>query len=106
MPLRERRLWLLLYDSTARSAEVLRLDVGDLDLANHRVRVARKGGGHDVIIWKSRTARLLSNYLEGRRVGPEFVIERAPGRTATSAPRPGQQRPGAAVVRAGRDPVP
>ena len=76
IPLRERGLWSLLYDSAARSAEVLRLDVPDLDPANHRTRVTRKGGGHDVIVWKSRTARLLSNYLEGRRSGPVFVTER------------------------------
>jgi hypothetical protein len=38
VPLRERCFWSLLYDSAARSAEVLRLDVGDLDLANHRAR--------------------------------------------------------------------
>lgn len=74
IPLRERCLWSLLYDSAARSAEVLRLDVGDLDLPNHRARVVRKGGGHDIIIWKSRTARLLSNYLEGRKSGPVFVL--------------------------------
>jgi integrase len=76
VPLRERCLWSMLYDSAARSAEVLRLDVPDLDLANHRSRVTRKGGGQDVIVWKSRTARLLSNYLEGRRDGPVFVTER------------------------------
>jgi integrase len=76
VPLRERCLWSLLYGSAARSAEVLRLDVEDLDLANHRARVTRKGGGHDIVIWKSRTARLLSNYLEGRRDGPVFLTER------------------------------
>jgi len=36
-PLRERCLWSLLYDGTVRSAEVLRLDVGDLDLALSRL---------------------------------------------------------------------
>lgn len=76
VPLRERCFWSLLYDSAARSAEVLRLDVPDLDLANHRARVTRKGGAHDVVVWKSRTARLLSNYLEGRRDGPVFTTER------------------------------
>jgi integrase/recombinase XerC/integrase/recombinase XerD len=76
VPLRERCMWSLLYDSAARSAEVLRLDVPDLDLANHRARVTRKGGGHDIISWKSRTARLLSNYLKGRRDGPVFVTDR------------------------------
>lgn len=77
IPVRERCFWSMLYDSAARSAEVLRLDVEDLDLANHRVRVTRKGGGHDVIVWKTRTARLLGNYLEGRQSGPVFVTERA-----------------------------
>ena len=77
IPLRERCFWSLLYDSAARSAEVLRLNVEDLDLANHRVRVTRKGGGHDVIVWKTRTARLLGNYLEGRQSGPVFVTGRA-----------------------------
>jgi integrase len=76
VPLRERCLWSLLYESAGRSAEVLGLDVEDLDLANHRATVTRKGGARDVIIWKSRTARLLSNYLEGRRDGPVFVTER------------------------------
>ena len=32
--IRERTLWRMLYETAARSAEVLRLDVGDLDLAN------------------------------------------------------------------------
>jgi integrase/recombinase XerC/integrase/recombinase XerD len=76
IPLRERCLWSLLYDSAARSAEVLRLDVEDLDLVNHRARVTRKGGAHDTIVWRTRTARLLGNYLEGRRDGPVFVTER------------------------------
>ena len=69
-------MWSLLYESVARSAEVLRLDVQDLDLANHRATVTRKGGAQDVIVWQTRTARLLSNYLEGRRDGPVFVTER------------------------------
>jgi integrase len=30
-----------------------------------------------VVIWKTRTARLLSNYLEGRHDGPVFVTDRA-----------------------------
>ena len=37
-------LWRLLYETAARSAEVLRLDVEDLDLPNRRARVRRKGG--------------------------------------------------------------
>ena len=51
--LRERVLWRLLYETAARSAEVLRLDVGDLDLANRRAKVRRKGGVIDVIVWQT-----------------------------------------------------
>jgi integrase len=36
--LRERVTWQLLYESAARSAEVLALDVEDLDLPNQRAR--------------------------------------------------------------------
>lgn len=42
--LRERTLWRMLYETAARSAEVLRLDVEDLDLANRRAKVRRKAG--------------------------------------------------------------
>jgi integrase/recombinase XerC/integrase/recombinase XerD len=92
IPLRERCFWSLLYDSAARSAEVLRLDVPDLDLANHRARVTRKGGGHDVIIWKTRTARLLGNYLDGRQDGPVFLTERGAKSDAYVGPADRDQR--------------
>ncbi len=42
--IRERTLWRLLYETAARSAEVLRLDVGDLDLPNRKAKVRRKTG--------------------------------------------------------------
>lgn len=74
--LREKLLWTLLYESAARSAEVLRLDVADLDIANRRVRVTRKGGAADVITWGTGTARLLPRYLRGRTSGPLFLTTR------------------------------
>jgi integrase/recombinase XerC/integrase/recombinase XerD len=73
---RDRTLWTLLYESAARSAEVLSLDVEDLDLANNRAKVTRKGGAQDVIIWQTKTAVLLSRLLKGRTSGPVFVTER------------------------------
>jgi integrase len=66
----------MLYETAARSAEVLCLDVGDLDLANRRSRVRRKGGAVDIIVWQTGTARLLPRLLRGRAAGPVFVIER------------------------------
>jgi integrase len=74
--LRERTLWRMLYETAARSAEVLALDVEDLDLANRRAKVRRKGGAIDVIVWQSGTVRLLPRLLKGRKSGPVFVTER------------------------------
>src|SRR5216683_739387 len=52
VPLRERALWRLLYDSAARAEEVLGLDVGDLDLASRQARpvflTVRRAAAHRV----------------------------------------------------------
>jgi integrase/recombinase XerC/integrase/recombinase XerD len=74
--LRERTLWRMLYETAARSAEVLALNVEDLDLPNRQARVRRKGGAIDVIIWQTGTARLLPRLLKGRQSGPMFITER------------------------------
>ena len=74
--LREKTLYRFLYESAARSSEILRLDVPDLDLVNRCARVVRKGGARDVVYWQTGTARLLPRYLQGRRTGPVFVTER------------------------------
>jgi integrase len=74
--LRERVLWRLLYETAARAAEVLALDVEDLDLRNRRAKVRRKGNAADVIVWQTATARLLPRLLRGRTAGPVFVTDR------------------------------
>jgi integrase/recombinase XerC/integrase/recombinase XerD len=74
--LRERVLWRMLYETAARSAEVLALNVEDLDLPNRRARVIRKGGATDIITWSTSTARLLPRLLKGRKTGPVFLTER------------------------------
>jgi integrase/recombinase XerC/integrase/recombinase XerD len=40
--IRERTLWRMLYETAARSAEVLAMDVEDLDLPSRRAKVRRK----------------------------------------------------------------
>ena len=77
VPIRERALWALLYESAARVHEVLALNVEDVDAQNHRAKVVRKGGASDTIIWQRQGAMLLSRYLKGRKRGPLFVTERA-----------------------------
>jgi integrase len=47
----------MLYETAARSAELLALDIKDLDLPNRRPRIRRKGGAVDVIVWHTGTAR-------------------------------------------------
>ncbi len=74
--LRERTFWRVLYETASRSAEVLALDVEDLDLPNRCARVRRKGGAIDIIVWQTGTARLLPRLLQGRKTGPVFVTER------------------------------
>jgi len=74
--LRERVLWRMLYETAARSAEVLRLDAGDLDLPNRKAKVRRKGGAIDTIVWQTGTARLLPRLLKGRTTGPLFLTGR------------------------------
>lgn len=77
VPLRERALWNLLYESAARVHEVLTLNVEGINAANHRAKVIRKGSAVDTIIWQRQGAILLSRYLKGRKYGPLFVTERA-----------------------------
>ncbi|MDV7102460.1 site-specific integrase [Gordonia amicalis] len=74
--LRQRVLWHLLYESSARAEEVLMLDVPDLDIANRCAVVTRKGGAREVIAWQTGTSRLLPRMLAGRRTGPLFLTDR------------------------------
>ncbi|MEU7749325.1 site-specific integrase [Nonomuraea sp. NPDC049158] len=85
--IRDKTLWQLAYESAARAQEILGLDVPDLDLANKRARVVRKGGDTAFIFWQSGTARLLPRLLAGSTCGPVFVTDRrpGPGRTPASA---------------------
>jgi integrase len=76
LPIRERTLWRMLYETAARASEVLALDVPDLDLRNRRAKVRRKGSAIDVIVWQTGTARLLPRLLAGRTSGPVFCTDR------------------------------
>ena len=76
--LREKTLWRMLYETAARSNEILALNIEDLDLARKRANVIGKGGHREVVVWASGTARLLPRYLTSRRRGPVFVTNRQP----------------------------
>lgn len=74
--LRDRTLWVLLYESAARAEEVLGLDLAHLDLAQRTALITGKGGGAERIYWATSSARLLGGLLEGRTGGPVFLTER------------------------------
>ena len=73
VPLREKTLWRMLYETAARASEILALDVEDLDRARRRARIHSKGGSTDMIVWAAPTARLLGRYVADRTQGPVFL---------------------------------
>jgi len=89
IPLRERVLWRMLYETASRATAVLALNVEDCDLDNRRVRVTVNGGHTEWIVWGRGTALLLPRYLKGRARGPLFCTDRRPGpaRRATTTSR-------------------
>ncbi|MEU6743742.1 tyrosine-type recombinase/integrase [Streptosporangium sandarakinum] len=80
LPLREKTLWRMLYETAARAAEILALNVEDLDLEHRRAPVRSKGGAIEWAYWDSGTAHLLLRLLDGstRTHGPVFLSERRP----------------------------
>jgi integrase len=76
IPLRERALWRLLYDSAARAQDALGLDVPDLDLASRQARARVKGEDVHLLHFQTAAARLLAELIAGRESGPVFLTER------------------------------
>ena len=79
IPLREKTLWRMLYETAARASEVLALNIEDLDLDARRAPIRSKGGDTEWICWGSGTAHLLPRLIRGRQAGPVFLSERRPG---------------------------
>ncbi|WP_246647171.1 site-specific integrase [Nonomuraea ceibae] len=59
IPLREKTLWRMLYETAGRAAEILALNLEDLDLEHRRAPVRSKGGATEWAYWDSGTAHLL-----------------------------------------------
>jgi integrase/recombinase XerD len=95
VPLRDKTLWRMLYETAARADEILSLDIPDLDLPGKRGRVISKGGTTDWVYWQTGTALLLPRLLAGRTAGPVFLTLRKPARaiaTADTCPVTGRAR--------------
>lgn len=79
--LRDHALWRVLHDSAAPAGEVLRLNVGSLDLARNRGRAGPPWPGQ-WIGWGSASTELLRWLTAGRLEGPVFLTgRRAPAGT-------------------------
>jgi len=83
LPLREKTLWRMLYETAARTNEILALDVEQLDLDNRRAPIRSKGGETEWIYWGTGTAHLLPRLLRlpdgtSRTSGPLFLASRKP----------------------------
>jgi integrase len=75
---RDKALWRFLYETAARAAEALSVNVEDVDLDNKRVRVRSKGGDTDWLHFQTGSARLLPRLIAGRTHGPLFLADRRP----------------------------
>jgi len=83
IPLREKTLWRMLYETAARASEILGLNVEDLDLEQRRAAVRSKGGDTEFVYWDTGTAHLLPRLLRlpdgnSRTSGPLFLASRRP----------------------------
>lgn len=99
--LREKTLWRMLYETAARSDEILSLNIEDLDLAGRRCQVKAKGAKSktrrrgesredfvlETVYWDAGTARLLPRLLKDRTRGPVFTTHRKPGPGKVVSPR-------------------
>jgi integrase len=103
VPLREKTLWRLLYESASRASAVLALNVEDLDLPNKQARVTAKGGATMWITWGADTAQLLPRLIAGRQHGPLFLSDHRPGPYRRVTTNPHDMCPETGRVRLGYD---
>jgi len=92
IPLREKTLWRMLYETAARASEILALNVEDLDFEQRRAPVRSKGGDTEFVYWDTGTAHLLPRLLRlpdgtARTSGPLFLSARRPVPARRPAPR-------------------
>ena len=103
VPLREKTLWRMLYESASRASAVLALNVEDLDLPNKQAKITAKGDDTMWITWGTDTAHLLPRLIAGRDRGPVFLSEHRPGPHRRATTDPGDLCPDTGRARLGYD---
>jgi integrase len=101
IPLLEKTLWRMLYETAARASEILALNVDDLDLEQRRAPVRSKGVDTEFVYWDRAPAARLLRLPDGtsRTRGPLFLASRRPVPARRPVPRDicphtGRARPG------------
>lgn len=80
IPVRDKLLWRMAYETWCRADELLSLDVTDLDVPRREGLVHGKGGDVERMWWATGTARLLPRVLGARTGGPVFLASKLPVR--------------------------
>lgn len=83
VPLRERALWRVLYESSSRAEAVMALDVERVDFQRNRAQAIIKGGNTVWVHVEETGAALLREYIGDRRTGPVWLTNRRPRDWAT-----------------------
>ena len=91
IPLQEKTLWWMLYETAARASEILALDVEDLDLEQRRAPIRSKGGDTEFVYWDTGTAHLVPRLLrlpDGTSRTPRAAVPGQPRARPGTPPRP------------------
>lgn len=87
VPLRDKTLFRLLYESSSRASAVLALNIEDLDLRNRTATITQKGGHQLQIAWGDGAAAILGRLVAGRVSGPVFLTDLPAGPQRAAATR-------------------
>lgn len=87
IPLRDKVLYRMLYETSSRCSAVLQLNVDDLNLQNRSAVITQKGGDEIQIAWGDKTAAILGRLVAGRSYGPVFLTDLKPGPRRAAAAR-------------------
>jgi integrase len=63
VPPRQKTLWRMRYETAAHAAEILALNLADLELDARRAKIASKGGTTAYVYWGTGTAHLLPRLI-------------------------------------------
>lgn len=76
MPLREKTLWRMLYESASRASAVIALNIEDLDLPPKQAKITTRGGDVMWIIWGTAPPTCCQAQQRGQPIPPAPLTSR------------------------------